>query len=55
MPVDSFLVFDIRLARPLGRGEVSLFVDNLLDTDYETMPAFPRPGRNYLLSYSAAF
>jgi len=55
MPVDSFLVFDIRLARPLGRGEVSLFVDNLLDTDYETMPAFPRPGRNYLLSYSVAF
>jgi outer membrane receptor protein involved in Fe transport len=50
-PVDSFVVFELKLTRPLGSGEVSLFVDNLLDTDYETMPAFPRPGRNYLLSY----
>jgi outer membrane cobalamin receptor len=50
-PVDSFLVFEVKLTQPVGSGEVSLFVDNLLDTDYETMPAFPRPGRNYLLSY----
>jgi outer membrane cobalamin receptor len=32
-----------------------LFIDNLLDTDYETMPAFPRPGRNYLAEYTVAF
>ena len=50
-PVDSFLVFELKLTQAVGSGEVSLFVDNLLDTDYETMPAFPRPGRNYLLSY----
>lgn len=50
-PVDSFLVFELKLIRQLGSGEVSLLVDNLLDTDYQTMPAFPRPGRNYLLSY----
>jgi outer membrane receptor protein involved in Fe transport len=54
-PVDSFLVFDLKLSRPLGSGEVSLFMDNLLDTDYETMPAFPRPGRNYLISYKQPF
>jgi len=51
-PVDSFVVFDLKLTRTLGSGKVSLFVDNLLDSSYETMPAFPRPGRNYLLSYS---
>ncbi|MBE9565863.1 MAG: hypothetical protein IMF16_03850, partial [Proteobacteria bacterium] len=51
-PVDSFVVFDLKLTRTLGSGKVSLFLDNLLDSDYETMPAFPRPGRNYLLSYS---
>jgi outer membrane cobalamin receptor len=49
-PVDSYLVFDLRLTRPLGTGEVSLFIDNLLDTEYETMPAFSRPGRNFLLT-----
>jgi len=54
-PVDSFLVFDLKLIRPLGSGEISLFVENLLDTDYETMPAFPRPGRNYLAEYSLDF
>jgi len=51
-PVDSFVVFDLKLIRPVGSGEISLFLDNLLDTDYETMPAFPRPGRNYLISYN---
>ncbi len=51
-PVDSYLVFDFKLTRPVGSGELSVFVDNLLDTDYETMPAFPRPGRNYRVSYS---
>jgi len=51
-PVDSFVTFDLKLTRTLGSGKASLFVDNLLDSDYETMPAFPRPGRNYLLSYS---
>lgn len=50
-PVDSYLVFDLKLTRQVGDGEVSLSVDNLLDTDYETMPAFPRPGRNYLIGY----
>ncbi len=54
-PVDTFLVFDLKLIRPVGSGELSLFVDNLLNTDYETMPAFPRPGRNYLASYSQPF
>ncbi len=49
-PVDSYLVFDLRLTRPVGTGEVSLFIDNLLNTEYETMPAFPRPGRNFLLT-----
>jgi outer membrane cobalamin receptor len=51
-PVDSFVTFDLKLTRTFGSGEVSLLVDNLLDSEYETMPAFPRPGRNYLLSYS---
>ena len=50
-PADSFLVLDLKLSRRIGSGELSLFIDNLLDTDYETMPAFPRPGRNYLVSY----
>jgi len=50
-PVSSYAVFDLKVSRALGRGEISLFVDNLLNADYETMPAFPRPGRNYLVSY----
>ena len=50
-PVDGYAVFDLKVSRALGRGEISLFVDNLLNADYETMPAFPRPGRNYLVSY----
>jgi outer membrane cobalamin receptor len=54
-PVDSFLVFDLRLSRTLGSGKLSLFIENVLDTDYETMPAFPRPGRNYLASYNVSF
>jgi len=54
-PVDSYLVFDLKLTRDVGSGRVSLFIDNLLDTDYETMPAFPRPGRNYLAEYTVAF
>jgi outer membrane cobalamin receptor len=54
-PVDGFLVFDLKLIHPVGSGEVSLFIDNLLNTDYETMPAFPRPGRNYLMSYNQPF
>ncbi len=49
-PVDSYLVFDLRLTRPVGTGQVSLFIDNLLDAEYETMPAFSRPGRNFLLT-----
>jgi len=51
-PVDSFVVVDLRLTRHVGSGKLSLFVENVFDTDYETMPAFPRPGRNYLASYS---
>ncbi len=51
-PVDSYLVFDFKMVRKIGVGELSVFVDNLLDTDYETMPAFPRPGRNYRVSYT---
>jgi len=54
-PVDSYLVFDLKLSRDVGSGRLSLFIDNLLDTDYETMPAFPRPGRNYLAEYSLDF
>jgi len=54
-PVESFLVFDLRLSRTLGSGKLSLFIENVLDTDYETMPAFPRPGRNYLASYNVSF
>jgi outer membrane receptor protein involved in Fe transport len=54
-PVDSFLVFDLKLTRPVGDGELALLVNNLFDADYETMPAFPRPGRNYLASYSLSF
>ena len=54
-PVDGFVVFSLKLTRATKNGEVSLFVDNLLDADYETMPAFPRPGRNYLISYSQRF
>lgn len=54
-PVDSFLVFDLTVRHPVGRGELALAINNLLDTDYETMPAFPRPGRNYLASYRTEF
>jgi len=54
-PVDSYLVFDLKLTRNVGTGQVSLLVENLLDTDYETMPAFPRPGRNYFVRYSQQF
>jgi len=54
-PVDGYLVFDVTLRHPIGRGEIAVAVSNLLDTDYETMPAFPRPGRNYLMSYRTAF
>ena len=53
--VDGFVVFSLKLTRTTRSGEVSLFVDNLLDAEYETMPAFPRPGRNYLISYSQRF
>jgi outer membrane cobalamin receptor len=54
-PVDGFVVFSLKLMRATKSGELSLLVDNLLDTEYETMPAFPRPGRNYLISYSQPF
>lgn len=54
-PVDGFVVFSLKLTRATKSGEVSLFVDNLLDAEYETMPAFPRPGRSYLVSYSQRF
>jgi outer membrane receptor protein involved in Fe transport len=54
-PVDACLVFDLTLRHPVGRGEIAVAVNNLLDADYETMPAFPRPGRNYLVSYRTAF
>jgi outer membrane receptor protein involved in Fe transport len=54
-PVDGFVVFSLKLTRATKSGELSLFVDNLLDTEYETMPAFPRPGRNYLIGYSQPF
>jgi len=51
-PVDSYLVFDLKLSRRAGSGRLSLLVDNVFDADYETMPAFPRPGRSYLVEYS---
>ena len=51
-PVDSYLVFDLKLSHRAGSGRLSLLVDNLFDADYETMPAFPRPGRSYLVEYS---
>jgi outer membrane cobalamin receptor len=54
-PVDSYLVFDLKLSRPVGDGELSLLINNLFDADYETMPAFPRPGRNYLAAYTLTF
>jgi outer membrane receptor protein involved in Fe transport len=54
-PVDAFIVFDLTVRHPVGRGELAVAINNLLDADYETMPAFPRPGRNYLLSYRTAF
>ncbi|HUU53375.1 MAG TPA: hypothetical protein VMY87_00515, partial [Armatimonadota bacterium] len=54
-PVDSYLIFDLKLTRSVGTGRISLFIENVLDADYETMPAFPRPGRNYLAEYSLAF
>jgi iron complex outermembrane receptor protein len=54
-PVESFMVLSLKLTRATKSGEISLFVDNLLDAEYETMPAFPRPGRNYLISYSQPF
>jgi outer membrane cobalamin receptor len=54
-PVDSSLVFDLTARRSVGRGEITAAISNLLDTDYETMPAFPRPGRNYLVSYRTEF
>jgi outer membrane receptor protein involved in Fe transport len=53
-PVDAYFVLDLRVRRQLRSGELSLLVDNLLNTSYETMPAFPRPGRNYLVSYKWA-
>jgi outer membrane cobalamin receptor len=53
--VGDFTVFSLKLTRTTKSGELSLFVDNLLDAEYETMPAFPRPGRNYLISYSQHF
>jgi len=54
-PVDSYLVFDLKATRSVGNGQLSLFIENVLDADYETMPAFPRPGRNYLAEYSLDF
>jgi outer membrane receptor protein involved in Fe transport len=54
-PVDAYLVFDLTVRHPVGRGEVAIAINNLLDADYETMPAFPRPGRNYLVNYRTAF
>jgi outer membrane cobalamin receptor len=50
-PVDGYLVFDLTLRHPVGPGELTLGIYNLLNTSYETMPAFPRPGRNYLANY----
>jgi outer membrane receptor protein involved in Fe transport len=54
-PVDGYVAFDLTIRRPVGRGEVALSIYNLLNADYETMPAFPRPGRNYLMSYRTVF
>jgi outer membrane receptor protein involved in Fe transport len=54
-PVDSFVVFDVKASRPVGDGKLSLLIENIFDTDYETMPAFPRPGRSYLASYQLSF
>jgi outer membrane receptor protein involved in Fe transport len=54
-PVDPFLVLDLTARHRLGEGELWLTVDNLFNTNYETMPAFPRPGRNYLVGYRQAF
>lgn len=54
-PVDAYLVLDLKLAREVGNGQLSLFIENLLDSSYETMPAFPRPGRNYFATYSLSF
>jgi outer membrane cobalamin receptor len=53
--VDAYLVLDLKLAREVGNGQLSLFIENLLDSSYETMPAFPRPGRNYFATYSLSF
>jgi len=50
-PVDAYMAFDLTLRHPVSRGEIAVAINNLLDADYETMPAFPRPGRNYLMSY----
>ena len=54
-PVDSFVVFNLKVTQQMGGGELAVLVDNLFNASYETMPAFPRPGRNYLFSYSQAF
>jgi outer membrane receptor protein involved in Fe transport len=50
-PVDGYLVFDLTLRHPVGPGELTFGIYNLFNTSYETMPAFPRPGRNYLADY----
>lgn len=54
-PVDSYVVFDVKASRTVGDGKVSLLIENILGSDYETMPAFPRPGRSYLASYELTF
>ena len=54
-PVDGFMVLSLKLTRAINSGELSLLVDNALDTQYATMPAFPRPGRNVLLTGKVFF
>jgi hypothetical protein len=46
---------DYRLFASRGSGEIPLLVGNLLDTECETVSAFPRPGRNHVVSYSREF
>ena len=55
-PVDSYLVCDGKVSYgTASNGEWYLFIGNLFNRSYETMAAFPSPGRNYTLGYSMTF
>ena len=52
-PLDGYGYANLTLSRELGAGwnaHASLL--NVLDAEYESQPGFPRPGRNYSLSFS---